>query len=119
MRKTQLKIKIKSLAEESKIIRLEENKLTKQIKHNKEKSKDLNSLRESLSEHRKSIVRNEARYSLLAYALLRNIPYHKVETKCKNKPDLGEVISIAKRFGANSDMIGEWTKQATEYLKGK
>ena len=63
-----LKVKIKSLAEESKIIRREEKKNPTFKIH--------------LADHRKGIVRTEARASMLAYGFLRGVPYKKIESKC-------------------------------------
>ena len=117
MHKTQLKIKIKSLAKESQIIRFEEKKLFNKIKENNKKNDSLNILRENLFIHRTHKVRKEIRHSLLAYALIRNIPYKKIEVKCKNKPNFSKVMSMAYRFGfKETDLMFDWIKEAEKYL---
>lgn len=63
-----LKIKIKSLAAEAKIIRKEEKN-----------KKYLPLHRESIYRHRIDVVRREARVSLIAYACIRNKPYSSLE----------------------------------------
>lgn len=82
-----LKIKIKSLAEEAKIIRFEE------------KFYPGNSFfRESLKQHRVYIVREEARHALLAYAFMRQIPYKKIEEKCHQKPLVRKIEANVVNF---------------------
>ena len=66
-----LKIKNKSLAEESRIIRKEERKLT-------------GSARDNLVEHRKFVVRAHARATHLAIAFLKHRPYRSIEKTCYN-----------------------------------
>ena len=80
-----LKIKIKSLAAEAKIIRKEENK-----------SKYF---RGELEVHRKGTVRSECRHTLIAYGFLRDRPYAIVEPACKAKIDWDKVEAMVKRYG--------------------
>lgn len=119
-----LKVKIKSLAAEIRIIRLEERKakgrrLAKR-KRNEKGEKDPkyfefrgrdDSLRSSLMAHRKydwerSVgrcdLRHEARHSLLAYAFLRGRAYRSVEPKsCRwHAPDWAKVLAMVNRFGS-------------------
>ena len=75
-----LKVKVKSLTAESKIIRDLERKHTGFI-------------RDSLADHRKLIVRVEARASQLAAAFLKGKKYKKVESYCKDKPYRDQVIA--------------------------
>jgi hypothetical protein len=116
-----LKIKIKSLAEEAKIIRHEVNKASKLQKYytSEEDRCSLGNLKYNLNEHKKGIVRHESRHALLAYAIIRNIPYEKLEAKCNEAPYLKKVSDMARRFGAAQDVIEEWIKNAKEYLKGQ
>lgn len=80
-----LKVKIKSLAAESKIIRKEEK---------------LHPLfREELYLHRKFVVAREARATLLAYSFLRGIPYKKVESNCDSPPDWSRVKTMVLKYG--------------------
>ena len=66
-----LRVKIKSLAAESRIIREE-----------KRKAKDPD-LKQSLNRHRTWEVRIEARATLIAYGYLRGKQLHEIEPKCK------------------------------------
>ena len=78
-----LKIKNKSLAEEARIIRKEERKLKKMIKHAreaKEKNECISALA-GIQFHRKWDVRHEQRATLLAIAFLKGKPYSSVEPK--------------------------------------
>lgn len=83
----ELKIKAKHLALEPNIIRVEEKKLKKQIRYNKNKGGDTAELiktLESLSLHRRWNVRNEARATYLARAYLTGKAYKSVEIKCND-----------------------------------
>lgn len=86
--KVYLKVKIKSLAEESKIIRKEENRVPKA-------SPEFFGLRS----HRKFDVRHEARSALLAYGFLRGVEYRNIESKTKRQPDLNRIIELVYKYG--------------------
>lgn len=79
LNKAALTIKAKHLAEESRIIRREERKWKGHDKL-------------FFSEHRKGIVRNEARATQLAIAMMVGKPYEAVERKCNNKGKLNWFI---------------------------
>ena len=96
-----LKIKIKSLAVEAKLIRLEERKVKGLTKHN-------------LSEHRKHVVRPEARATLLAYGFLRGRDYRSIESNATTKPDWTKVKSMVKRY---TDLPVTAAKQLDEWIK--
>ena len=83
-----LRVKIKSLAAEAKIIRQE----AKRYPGN-------SSERGCLNWHRISVVRNEARAAQLAYAFLRNIPYSVVESKGSKPVDVSRVSKLAEKYG--------------------
>lgn len=87
----QLKVKIKSLAAESRIIRLESNR-----------SKDPTT-KCDLNNHRVGIVRTEARYSQLAYGFLRGLKYSQLESKTNNPVNFTKVENLVKRFGVCID----------------
>lgn len=89
-RRTYLKVKLKSLAAEAKIIRAEEERAKKY------KDQELLS---GLEWHRKDVVRSAARHTLLAYAFIRGIPYKKVEAKCEKAPDLKRIMSMIQKYG--------------------
>ena len=84
---TYLKVKIKSLAEESKIIRKEEFR----AKSNPE-------LRRSLYEHRISPVGSESRATFIAYGFLRGRKYSEVERPV-NKFSLMKCWRAKRTFG--------------------
>lgn len=82
-----LKVKIKSLAEEARIIRREERK-------------SANTLLNRLHEHRTYDVRRESRASFIAYGYLRGKPLSVVEQKGKRCSVIDRrAYSIVKKFG--------------------
>jgi len=103
MQKTELKVKIKSLAEEARIIRKEENKTLKLHKM-KYPEGGYCPQYDSLRNHRRIDVQGEARAALLAYGYLRGVPYKAMESKTKedNRPNWKRVRTIAKKFGKSS-----------------
>lgn len=104
-----LKIKIKSLAAEARMIRQEEQKVkrfyrnAKTIEHHREHTATFWGLRC----HRKFDVRREARAAQLAYAYLRGIPLKTVESKvhdqCKQLSVLRRARDIAEKYGYGFD----------------
>lgn len=82
-----LRVKIKSLADEARTIRLEEKRAA------------TDRLRGELRRHRTFDVRAEQRASLLAYAFLRGRPRAACEPKCKVEPNWDRVLKLAKKFG--------------------
>jgi hypothetical protein len=96
-----LKVKIKSLAAEAKIIRAEERKNPK--------------FRFGLAEHRRTIVRSEARHTLLAYGFLRGKKYEEIEPKAHEKPDWARVERMIEKYGAH----WEDGQDYREYQKAK
>lgn len=82
-----LRVKIKALAAESRIIRQEERRV-------KKKPQELH----ALQEHRKKVVRSAAREALLAYAFLRGIPYTVLEASTNDLPPLSGAHAVAFRF---------------------
>ncbi len=85
-----LKIKIKSLADEARSIRLEENK-----------RKGL--ARRELQDHRKLVVRPEARATHLAYGYLRHMRYLRIEAKCYRPPNWAKVKRMVEKYGLTQD----------------
>ena len=98
-----MKVKIKSLAAEARIIRHDERKA---LAHGRAAAKlqlssesyDGYHTYSSLREHRISVVRTEARASVLAYAFIRGRPYRSVEPSCHEQPRWPLVQSIIQRF---------------------
>lgn len=95
-----LKVKVKSLAAEARIIHREESLA---------RSADR---KEALRHHRIRVVRPEARHSLLAYAYLRGRSYRTVESVSRTVPDFGIVERMVKKFGppAHNTSFEDWKK---------
>lgn len=89
-----LKVKVKSLAAEARIIRVEEAKTRTH--------------RAGLAEHRRGIVRHEARHALLAYGFLRGRAYNKLENDPRTNPDWGKVKRMIEKHG-----LGPWEEGET------
>lgn len=103
-----LRVKIKSLAAEAKIIRREEAKYRPQVSEN--------GIYESLHNHRTYPVRNEARSAQLAYGLLRGTEYSRIECKCFEPPNEIRIRDNVVRFGlVNKDVA---LKRVKEWLCG-
>lgn len=81
-----LKVKIKSLTAESRIIRKEEKKNSRF--HN------------GLAEHRKGTVRRESRLTHLAYGFIRGRKYEQIEQSAREKPDWKRVREMVKKYGS-------------------
>lgn len=101
-----LKIKIKSLAVESRMIRHEERKL-------KKLGKGPETI--GLTLHRKSVVRKEARATLIAYGYLRGKSYEAIEPGVTTTPDWAKVKSMVTRYGTKDQAaeFDSWLKAVT------
>ena len=87
LERAKFRVKIRSLAEEAKIIRHEEKKANRGLDC------------DVLHQHRVGSLRNEARCTLLAYALIRGVPYANVE-RSSRIPDGNRVRAIVKSLTA-------------------
>lgn len=85
-RREMLRVKIKSLAEEAKIIRKEEMRTYGQL-HNE------------LYLHRIGIVRATSRSAVLAYGFIRGRKHESMEPTRKTDPDWGEVKRLCSKYG--------------------
>lgn len=97
-----LKIKLKSLAAEAKIIRLEELRTR-------------GDLRESLYLHRIMKVRRECRDTHLAYGFLRGRDYLSLEKSCVEPPDWKNVARMVSKYGSVTEAVAvkaidEWRR---------
>lgn len=102
-----LKVKVKNLAEEARIIR-------------KEEAQTSGMERWSLQHHRKTVVRRAARHNLLAYAFLRGRPYSCVEsTSTRNLPEWKRIKKIATDFGGDPERFDNWIQEAEAWLSGE
>lgn len=117
-RKPHLRVKIKSLAEESRIIRNEVERVARRVRHARadDEAEGLQLLRESLTLHRTGTVRSAARHALLAYAILRDRPYSTLESRCHVPPRLNTVAKEAQRFGATHEEIMTWVTDARQHI---
>lgn len=119
-RNVQLRIKIKNLADEAKLIRLEERRALRSARWCREAKKDDSvpmRLYEDLHDHRTGLVRGVSRTNLLAYAALRGVPYSACEAKTKTEPDWAAVRSVALRFGAEAEVLDRWLETAKGALQ--
>ena len=112
----ELKVKAKSLAAESVIIRKEENKQLTSGRWNKERQRGKQSdihyatfLR--LHNHRTGIVRHTARLTHLARAFIRGKSYSATEQGAKNpiKPyQINQIKNMVNKYGGEgAEMIGK------------
>lgn len=80
-----MRVKLRSLAEEARIIRNYERKLRKRWRKEKaqEKAESLQETYGKLHRHRVVALRREARAGYLAYGFLRGRPYNTIEERTK------------------------------------
>lgn len=90
--KVYLKIKIKSLAEEAKIIRFEEKRWPGRSDEY-----------QGLHFHRTYDVRNEARAAQLAYGYLRGRKYRQLEASCYTAPNRTRIRELIIKYGIAKD----------------
>lgn len=103
-----IRVKIKSLAVEARIIRYEERRSL---------AREHTSLYRRLRDHRRDVVRPEARAAQLAYAFMREKPYSATEQPRKDNPPpyrrVAELVSKYNRMPKDRarDAVSEWIKQ--------
>ena len=85
-RREMLKVKVKHLAAEARIIRREEQKTH-------------GYLRESLHLHRVYTVRKAARSAHIAYALVKGRTYEQLEKNPSTEPDWDDINRMIKTYG--------------------
>lgn len=134
----QLRVKLKSLAAESVILRNDAKKHTKRAGRRRNKDKSLVWTHDlaaacSLHEHRVTIVRRAARETLLALAALRGATYARCENRTKTMPDFEAIAKVADRFGperdgsadvherlaAHKEKIANWIAEAKTHLEAQ
>lgn len=104
-----LKVKLKSLAEEARIIRHEKRRAkarARWLRKNASYRADATDsaiwkasmVVNNLHKHNVQVVRKEQRASYLAYGFLRGMPYKRIEQRIKSEPDWDRVQNIASRF---------------------
>lgn len=97
-----LKVKIKSLAEEARIIRLEE-------------TRSAGALRDELHAHRVRDVREEQRATLLAYAYIRGRTRARTE-RSDRPPAFSRVRSMVRKYGKLS---ATWEEDLDAWLAAR
>ena len=108
-----LKVKLKSLMEEARIIRKEERKALEGARQSDDRKPEYYRLYSGLREHRVGIVRQVARESHILYGFMRGRSYRQVERDPKSSPNWSNIEKMALRFGYSSrDLLGlrEWAK---------
>lgn len=113
MRTIHLKVKIKSLAAESRIIRHEELKFPRGDRNNATFA--------SLIDHRREVVRPAARSAQLAYGFLRGRAYRRLEATCHEPPNWTEVAKNVARFDNTTIeraaiLVKEWSTAVEERI---
>ena len=123
----ELKIKAKHLALEPQVIKHEERKLKRRIKHHRSDDKisaiSLVWKLHSLTNHRKIVVRNESRATHLARAYLAGKTYAQAELKRKDdyyfvQYIVPRVVAMVTKYGsgeqrkATKDTILNWANVA-------
>ena len=104
----ELKIKAKSLAAEALLIRREERKQLGHARWSKAAGNQQDAATaywtyQRLHNHRKHEVRNEARWTHLARAFIKGLPYSAVETKPTRRPvDVSAVSRMVKAYHLTS-----------------
>lgn len=121
----ELKIKSKHLALEPAIIRKEEEKLKRRIKHHRSDDQtsaiSLGWKLDSLVRHRKMDVRNESRATHLARTYLAGKPYARAELKRNDDYFyqmyiVPRVVAMVTKYGTGDqrkvtkEVINEWSK---------
>lgn len=124
-----LKVKIKTLATEAAIIRLEGRKTKARIKALKSKSEpDIAKIEQTyftlfgLTNHRRHIVRDEARAAQLAYGYLRGRRYRQLERWCYTPPPLERAARLVGKFGqpdptrntGHLELLNEWAQAGSD-----
>jgi hypothetical protein len=97
-----LRVNVKSLAAEAKIIR-EEIRMA-----------DTKEAKNVLHDHRMTRVRPEARLAHLALAFTRGVPYKTVECNAREKPPVRDLVAKVSRFAWTPDAeqkINNWLRQ--------
>jgi hypothetical protein len=123
---TYLKVKIKSLATEAGIIRLEERRAKRQCSwartHQHESLGASEALFRGLRMHRVKEVRNEARASLVAYGFLRGKRYAQIEPPGSKRLNMDAVKRLVAKYGGKPAVEGvdDWAgAKASEVGSGR
>lgn len=97
----ELKIKAKHLGAEARIIKHEEMKLKRRILRAEAKQKAASILRNKrtdIADHRKGVLREEARATHLARAFIKGTPYKVVENHSYEAPNIARVVKLVEKY---------------------
>ena len=119
--KSYLRVKIKSLAEEARIIRTEERRLLNRAARARDRQgledrlAAMDTERNGLYLHRVKDVRGEARAAHLAYAFVRGRPYAVVEPSGSSAVPFNRVADLIAKYGyiaraTATDKLKAWLK---------
>ncbi len=106
-----LKIKIVSLAAESRLIRSAEREWKKTKRHPRNRNKNAEEIFFGLKDHRKGIVRDEARWAQIAYGFLRGLRYDQVERPKRKPVNRKRVAELAVKYYRDTDRLRNDTPQ--------
>lgn len=121
-RNTHLKIKVKTLAAESRFIRQEELKHRNAARKARSKerwqvARRLETAHWWLYTHRIHTVQPAARTNLLAYGFLRGRSYAEMEAKARVEPNWKEIRKIVERFDGNTADFETWLRFAKAHFR--
>ena len=111
-----LKIKSKTLAEEARIIKREENKARDYARYRRDRQKPITRIekaRAGFVDHRKHVVRPEARATFLARAFIRGAKYRDVETPLFPKRPL--LLGWQKPIGYLPNLLNRIVAMVNKY----
>lgn len=95
-----LKIKLKSLAAESRIIRHEEKK---------RRGQNWGHTGAAFYRHRMDVVRPEARATHIAYGFLKGLKYSQIESNPKTSPNWKRVESMVAKYSYGKKDLTAWS----------
>lgn len=98
-RREMLRVKLKNLADEARLIRREEQRTHGQ-------------LREELYLHRIGVVRQASRETLLAYGFIKGLTLEQMEPTRHSEPNWDNVKKMLKKYGPLNMLMPELAKKA-------
>lgn len=130
---TYLKVKIRSLQEEAKIIKHEESRhkhytsveildsrtnTAKNIAKRRPIHPDSVGLVNGLATHRKQVVRSEQRCTLIAYGFLRGRTFAQIESSATSEPNWSRVEKMITRYAfSKREEFAQFVKDAKAHVE--
>jgi hypothetical protein len=120
--KSYLKVKACTLAAEASIIKTQEQKWKKKAADARKREKDPRFAEANffgLQQHRKQVVRREARLTNLAYGFMLGRSYRQIEQMAYIQPDWDAIESMVSRFSTEDErdtmqLFSEWKSDALD-----